>query len=105
VKQYLEIEILTIDDLDGIPVKFEESLDHDKEQSVKALVYVDVARPGEGVCKEEYVGRMNRGIRDAVQKGMPESYVEKVIRPFVREEKVLDEGEGVVEDPFHPDKM
>jgi hypothetical protein len=34
---------------------------------------------------------------------MPESYVEKVIRPFVREEPVPDEGE--VEDPFHPDNM
>lgn len=26
----------------------------------KALVYVDVERTGEGVCKEEYVGRINR---------------------------------------------
>lgn len=40
---------------------------------------MDVARPGEEVCKEEYVKRMNRGIRDAVSKGMPESYVEGVI--------------------------
>jgi hypothetical protein len=38
---------------------------------------------------------MDRGIKDAVSKGMPLSYVEKVIRPFVREE----------EDPFHPDKI
>ena len=74
-----------------------------EEKLVIALVYVDVARPGEGVCKEEYVGRMNRGIRDAVGKGMPESYVEKVLRPFVREEEV--KGEGELEDPFHPDKM
>jgi gamma-glutamylcyclotransferase len=71
----LEIEILTIDSTtSGTAVKFD-----GEEKLVKALVYVDVARPGKGVCKEEYVKRMNRGIRDAVSKGMPESYVEGVI--------------------------
>jgi gamma-glutamylcyclotransferase len=65
---------------------------------VKALVYVDEVRKGTGVCKEEYVGRMNRGIRDAVEKGMPKSYVENVLRKWVREEDVGDE----VGDPFHP---
>ena len=67
--------------------------------SVKALVYVDEKRLGEGVCREEYVARMNRGIRDAMGKGMGKTYVEKVLRPFVREEKV---GE-VMRDPFHPE--
>ena len=70
-------------------------------QVVKALVYVDERRLGVGVCKEEYVGRMNRGIRDAVSKGMSRRYVERVIRPFVREEEVGD-GDGKIDDPFHP---
>jgi hypothetical protein len=98
----LEIEILTIDNDHGTPVKFDEE-EQGEGKFVKALVYVDVARPGEGVCKEEYVGRMNRGIRDAVAKGMPESYVRGVLRRWVREEEV--KGDGEVEDPFHPDKM
>jgi hypothetical protein len=46
------------------------------------------------------VKRMNQGIKDAVSKGMPLSYVEKVIRPLVREELVKEE-----EEPFHPDKI
>jgi gamma-glutamylcyclotransferase len=69
---------------------------------VKALVYVDERRLGEGVCKEEYVARINRGIKDAMEKGMERWYVEKVIRRFVRDEDVPN---GEVEDPFHPEKM
>jgi gamma-glutamylcyclotransferase len=70
----------------------------EEKEVVKALVYVDEKRKGTGVCKKEYVGRMNRGIRDAVEKGMPKSYVENVLRKWVREEDVGDE----VGDPFHP---
>jgi gamma-glutamylcyclotransferase len=70
---------------------------------VKALVYVDERRLGEGVCKEEYVARMNRGIRDAVGKGMEEGWVRRYVRPFVREEDVPDDGK--VEDPFHPSNV
>lgn len=73
-----------------------------KGEVVKALVYVDEKRLGEGVCKEEYVARMNRGIRDAMGKGMERAYVERVLRRFVREEDVDVDG---VEDPFHPEKM
>ena len=71
-----------------------------KGEVVKALVYVDEKRLGEGVCVEEYVARINRGVRDAKSKGMKEWYVRKYIRPVVREEDVPDDGE--VEDPFHP---
>lgn len=44
--------------------------------------WVDEARP-----KEEYVHRMNMGISDALEKGMPVAYVEKYIRPFIPEER------------------
>jgi gamma-glutamylcyclotransferase len=101
-KHFLSVELLSVDER-GANFGGQERMRVEGDGGVKALVYVDLKRTGEGVCKEEYVGRMNRGIRDAVAKGMPESYVERVMRPFVREEAVLDEGE--VEDPFHPDKM
>jgi hypothetical protein len=71
-----------------------------EKQVVKALVYVDLVRTGTGVCKEEYVGRMNKGIRDAVEKGMPREYVESVLRKWVPDEDVGDD----VGDPFHPKK-
>lgn len=45
---------------------------------------------------DRYVARMNRGIGDAVEKGMPESYVKDVLRKWVRDEEVPPE----VHDPF-----
>jgi len=70
---------------------------------VKALVYVDEVRTGEGICREEYVARMNRGIRDAMGKGMPGTYVKSVLRKWVREEEVVDNRD--LRDPFHPIKQ
>ncbi|KAL6902987.1 hypothetical protein GGI43DRAFT_400897 [Trichoderma evansii] len=50
---------------------------------VKVLVYVDQKRIKEGQPKEEYVGRMERGIRDAVDNwGMSEEYADRVMRRF-----------------------
>ncbi|PON24828.1 hypothetical protein TGAM01_v206336 [Trichoderma gamsii] len=50
---------------------------------VKVLVYVDRKRVRDGKPKEEYVGRMERGIRDAVENwGMSEEYAQRVMRRF-----------------------
>lgn len=69
---------------------------------MQALVYVDEKRLGEGKAWPEYVARMNRGIRDAVAKGMEGGYVEGVLRPFVPEPTKGEGEEGEIEDPFHP---
>jgi len=93
-----------LDRAEGVPISYTKHdldvkiLTEGKEGTVKALVYVDEVRKGTGVCKEEYVGRMNRGITDAVERGMPMSYVERILRKWVREEEVG----GHVRDPFHP---
>ncbi|TVY59014.1 hypothetical protein LCER1_G000302 [Lachnellula cervina] len=83
---YLEAaDEASLDRAEGVPDAYvKQMLDVDvlgaggKEtgERVQALVYVDVARTGMGVCKEEYVGRMNRGVRDAEGKGMSASYGE-----------------------------
>ncbi|RDW70019.1 hypothetical protein BP5796_08416 [Coleophoma crateriformis] len=65
----------------------------ERECEVEALVYVDGLRLGEGVIWPEYVARMNRGIGDALAKGVPLEYVEKYLRPFVKEE-----GQGEVDE-------
>lgn len=57
----------------------------------ECLVYVDRKRVGEGVPKEEYVGRMNAAVKDALMLGVPREYVDEVIRRFVPD----DEGKGV----------
>tara|TARA_R110002060_G_scaffold10583_2_gene15642 strand:- start:119 stop:259 length:141 start_codon:yes stop_codon:yes gene_type:complete len=43
---------------------------------------------------------MNRGIKDAVERGMPQDYVDRVLRKWVRDEDISREGD--VKDPSFP---
>ncbi|KAF2125161.1 hypothetical protein P153DRAFT_253739, partial [Dothidotthia symphoricarpi CBS 119687] len=47
------------------------------------LVYIDRRRTGVGEAGGEYVGRVNRGVGDAVRLGVPAGWVEEVVRGFV----------------------
>ncbi|KAF1926427.1 uncharacterized protein M421DRAFT_422759 [Didymella exigua CBS 183.55] len=47
------------------------------------LVYIDQNRTTPDQPKDEYVYRMNQGIRDAVERGVPEEYVRDVMRKFI----------------------
>ncbi|KAF2440063.1 hypothetical protein P171DRAFT_476421 [Karstenula rhodostoma CBS 690.94] len=53
--------------------------------TVRALVYVDEMDTEEGVVRGDYVGRMNRGVREAVELGLSEEWVRRVVRMWVRE--------------------
>ncbi|KAI9710858.1 MAG: hypothetical protein M1812_007310 [Candelaria pacifica] len=53
---------------------------------IEALVYVDEARTEESTPNEEYVHRMNMGIKDATMKGVPQWYIDLFLRPFIRHE-------------------
>lgn len=59
-------------------------------EEVKMLVYIDRNRTEPDVPKKEYIYRMNMGIKDAVEEGMPEKYVDEVLRKFIPEKQ--DEG-------------
>ncbi|KAL4994419.1 hypothetical protein BDV10DRAFT_176871 [Aspergillus recurvatus] len=50
---------------------------------VRVLVYVDELRVKVGKPKEEYIPRMNRAIREAVELGFPEDWAEEVMRPSI----------------------
>lgn len=50
---------------------------------VQALVYVNSRMTEDRKAIEEYVGRINKGIKDAVERGVPMGYVQKWIRPFI----------------------
>jgi hypothetical protein len=52
---------------------------------LKALVYVDEYRRQDGPPKFEYIGRMNRGIREAAKLGLPQVWVDKVMRKYIPE--------------------
>lgn len=52
-------------------------------ETVTALVYVDERRAGAGTPRQEYVGRMERGIEDAVRNwGLDEEYANRVMRKW-----------------------
>lgn len=51
------------------------------------LCYVDVSRVDEAKPKDEYVHRVNMGIRDARRLGMPDAFVHKFLRPFIPADK------------------
>jgi hypothetical protein len=51
-----------------------------EEDDITALVYVDEKRVTVGAPKFEYVGRMNRAIRESLELGMPDKWVKSVVR-------------------------
>tara|TARA_R110002003_G_scaffold193_15_gene15041 strand:+ start:9780 stop:10421 length:642 start_codon:yes stop_codon:yes gene_type:complete len=62
--------------------------------SREMLVYIDRQRVTADEPRREYIYRMNRGIADAVELGVPEEYVERVMRKFIPAETEEDGEEG-----------
>ncbi|KAG6038729.1 hypothetical protein E4U41_003780 [Claviceps citrina] len=56
-----------------------------EQRASNALVYMSLVHVTDSGPRHEYVGRINRGLRDAVSLGMEEEYIRKCIRPFVPE--------------------
>jgi gamma-glutamylcyclotransferase len=50
---------------------------------VKMLVYINPDLVEKSVPKNEYIVRMNRGISDAIQVGVPKDYINAVLRRFI----------------------
>ncbi|KAJ5326149.1 uncharacterized protein N7506_009251 [Penicillium brevicompactum] len=62
-------------------------LDGREDQArVKALVYVDEQCVSLSEPKFEYIARMNRGIRESVELGVSQRWVDEVIRKFIPED-------------------
>lgn len=66
------------------------------EETVRALIYIDVLRKDTSHPRTEYIYRMNMGIADAVEEGVPEDYIERYLRPFIPppENEVLSSSEN-----------
>ncbi|KAH9067743.1 Butirosin biosynthesis, BtrG-like protein [Lactarius vividus] len=85
----------SLDMYEGVPDSYEKKIiplelitrsgdgETEEKRTIDALVYVDVARTSRDVPKKEYIHRINMGIKDALQKGVPQSYVDKYVRPFI----------------------
>lgn len=61
----------------------------EKPERTDMLVYInrDMVEPSEP--KREYIYRMNMGIKDAVKQGVPEEYVDAVMRKFIPKNELV----------------
>lgn len=58
---------------------------------VRVMVYVDELRTEKGEINTQYIGRMNRAIRESVALGLPQDWVDAVLRRDVEENIEVDE--------------
>jgi gamma-glutamylcyclotransferase len=66
-----------------------------RPRKVDMLVYINRLQVEPSDPKEEYVYRMNMGIKDAIEEGIPKKYVEKVMRKFIPESTGAGDVEGL----------
>lgn len=59
--------------------------------TVRVLVYVDELRTQPGAINQEYIGRMNRGIRESVALGLPQRWVNAVLRKDIEADIEVDD--------------
>jgi gamma-glutamylcyclotransferase len=87
----------TLDVYEGVPHSYEKKIiplelitrsgdGETEKRTINALVYIDGARISRDLPKTEYIQRINMGVKDALQKGIPQSYVDKYIRPSIPSE-------------------
>jgi hypothetical protein len=63
--------------------------------TVRVLVYVDELRTERGLINEEYIGRMNRGIRESEALGLDRQWVGKVMRRDIPPDIEVDQADYV----------
>jgi gamma-glutamylcyclotransferase len=51
--------------------------------TLDTLVYIDVDRTKRDRPRTEYIHRMNMAMKDALEKGVPQSYIDTYIRLFI----------------------
>lgn len=59
----------------------------DEPEKSEMLVYINRKQVADSAPKEEYIYRMNMGIRDAVKQGVPQAYIDKSLRPFIPDKR------------------
>lgn len=84
-KHYLPVTVTKwLADPNGYGVKASNwAVEHGSPTSVRVLVYVDELRTTPGRISWEYIGRMNRAIRESVELGLPQAWVDAVMRQYI----------------------
>lgn len=86
-KHIMDIEIVSVDPTPSSASATQQVSNTNNEnqssiRKVQALVYVD-ERPGTGDIEGLFINTMNRGITDALAKGMPREYVKNCLRYWI----------------------
>jgi len=84
----------SLDRAEGVPLVYsKKTMDielqlagNGRKSVAQSLVYIDESRVDEGPPKEEYIHRMNMGIKDAAARGLPRWYIDKYMRKFIPDE-------------------
>ncbi len=58
------------------------------KKTIDALVYIDIVSTTPDVPKTEYIHRINMAMQDGIKMGIPQSYIDKYIRPFIPAESL-----------------
>ena len=66
---------------------------HEENPTVQSLVYVGEERTEVGEPWKEYIHRMNQGIKDATERGLPRWYTDKYLRRFIPAEEANEAAE------------
>ncbi len=84
-KETMQVELWkSLDEISSVSRNYWANADVTKPGDMSdMLVYIDRQRIQEDKPKAEYVHRMNKGIADAVALGVPVTYVEEHMRPFI----------------------
>jgi gamma-glutamylcyclotransferase len=53
------------------------------KRTMDVMVYIDFANTTRDVPRTEYIHRINMGLKDSLQRGIPQSYIDRYIRPFI----------------------
>ena len=63
--------------------------DGHKARKRETYLYIDRNNTRDSKRKKEYIYRKNMGIKDSIAKGIPQEYVDNVVRKFIPELKIL----------------
>jgi len=84
-----EADERVLDRYEGVPNSYQKhmlTIEQPEGKAFEGLVYVNLSLTDESRPKTEYIYRMNQGIRDAIEEGVPEEYIDKYLRPFIPRE-------------------
>lgn len=86
-KEDMDVEVITIAE-DGRGTR---------REVVRALVYIDRERVQESYPWPEFVVKMNKGIQDAVERGIPRTWVDRVVRSYIADPSMANGSESQAE--------